>query len=67
MIVVIGLLIAFVLVLILARRNMRGCRWRQTGQKQADGQALYRCAACGAQLATSTGRPPAHCELERHL
>ncbi len=67
MIVVVGLLVAFILVLLFARRDMRGCRWRRRGPAQADGKVQWRCAACGAQLLTADGKPPLHCELERHL
>ncbi|QYX56660.1 hypothetical protein K1T73_16745 [Roseovarius sp. SCSIO 43702] len=54
MIIVAGLVIAFVLMLIFARRDMRYCRWR----KDRDA-GEWRCAYCGA---VSEGLdPPERC------
>ena len=63
MIVVIGVIIAFVLVLILSDRRTRHCRWRADRRQDQDGQSCYLCMACGAQVFTSTGKPPLDCAV----
>jgi hypothetical protein len=60
MVVVVGLIIAFVLVAIFARRGMRMCRWRMDKTQDRDGLRFFRCAACGAEDWTD-GAPPRHC------
>ncbi len=63
MLVVVGLVIAFIVVAIYARRNRgrRNCRWRE--QRSGDKGQLrkYRCAACGAEAFTATKGPPEKC------
>jgi hypothetical protein len=61
MIYAIGLLIAFVLVILLANRETRLCRWRARAGAEEPGAQLYRCAACGAEATTDTGKPPKLC------
>lgn len=61
MIVVIGLIIAFVLIVLFANRRTRLCRWRAVRSGDQDGQSLYRCAACGAEVFTSDGKVPSDC------
>lgn len=61
MIVIAGLILAFVLVLIFSKREMRGCRWRADRSESRDGRHRFRCAACGAVAFTTTGKPPLHC------
>ncbi|ARE83840.1 conserved hypothetical protein [Roseovarius sp. EC-HK134] len=63
MLVVAGLVIAFVLVLILSNRRTRSCRWRADRRQDRDGQSYYRCMACGAQVFTSNGKPPLDCAV----
>ncbi|TMM51895.1 hypothetical protein FDT80_12685 [Sulfitobacter sabulilitoris] len=62
--VVIGLIVAFVLVVIFSRRGTRACRWRadRTGDKGA--LRKYRCAACGAEAFTATDGPPRDCKAD---
>ena len=64
MVVVVGLIIAFVLIAVFARRGMRGCRWRMDRTQDRDGQRFYRCAACGAAELTD-GPPPRRCMAQR--
>jgi hypothetical protein len=61
--IVIGLLIAFVLVAVVARRNKatRKCRWREDRTGDRGALRKYRCAACGAEAFTSTPGPPKDC------
>ncbi|SLN22747.1 hypothetical protein PEL8287_00994 [Roseovarius litorisediminis] len=61
MIIIVGLIIAFVLVVLFSNRRTRYCRWRAQG-KSGDGMARnYKCMACGALSVTSDGNPPATC------
>jgi len=61
MIVIAGLLIAFVLILIFANRKTRHCRWREDRARDREGQRKYQCMTCGAVAFTSNGKPPLHC------
>lgn len=63
MLVVAGLIIAFVLVLILSNRRMRACRWRADRRQDREGHSYFRCMACGAQVFTTTGKPPLDCAV----
>jgi hypothetical protein len=60
-IVVIGLIVAFILIVIFANRRTRACRWREDRRGDLPGKRKFRCAACGAETFTETGRPPAIC------
>lgn len=60
MIVVIGLVVAFVLLLIFARPGTRACRWRMNRALDTDEGSYWRCAACGAEARTD-GPPPRDC------
>ncbi len=59
-----GLLIAFVLVLLLTNRKTRNCRWRANRRADRDGQAAYHCVTCGARALTSDGQAPRQCHAE---
>ena len=61
--IVIGLLLAFVLVVIYQRKHRatRLCRWRADHSGDQDALFKYTCAACGAQTYTQTKEPPKHC------
>ena len=61
MIYLIGIVLAFVLIAIFARPEMRGCRWRADRSRDHDGASFYRCAACGAEDFTVNGKPPKRC------
>jgi len=60
-IVVIGLILAFVLVLISSNRATRGCRWRAYRASGSDLRVRWHCVACGAEVFTSDGAVPKVC------
>ncbi|WP_299968305.1 hypothetical protein [uncultured Roseobacter sp.] len=64
--IVIGLLVAFVLVAIFARRNrgVRRCRWREDRAGNRGSLRKYRCAACGAEAFTAEKGTPRKCLAE---
>lgn len=62
MVIVAGLLIAFVLVLIFANRRTRFCRWREDRTRDSDAGRAYLCMACGAVDHTTDGKPPRDCK-----
>ena len=55
MIVALGLVIAFVLLLIFTNRKTRLCRWRET---RREGDSQWRCIYCGAETTGSRGKTP---------
>ncbi|MHA6326201.1 hypothetical protein [Roseivivax sp. CAU 1753] len=59
MLVPIGLIIAFIIVAIVARKGMRACRWRET--RDGQGQSDWVCVQCGATMQGPSGVPPKHC------
>jgi len=65
MVIVVGLIIAFVLVLVFTNRRTRHCRWRADRRQDREGQSCYHCMACGARVFTSTGKPPLACAMNR--
>jgi len=65
MIVVAGLLLAFVLVLVFSNPATRACRWREDRRGDRDGMKKFRCMACGAEGFTSTGKPPLDCRADQ--
>ncbi|TNF22145.1 MAG: hypothetical protein EP318_04640 [Rhodobacteraceae bacterium] len=62
MIVALGLLIAFVLVLIFSRPATRNCRWREYPR---GAESDWRCAFCGAATTGPRGRKPRTCHRDR--
>jgi hypothetical protein len=60
-IVVVGLIIAFVLVALCSNRATRGCRWREYRASGCDLRVRWQCAACGAEVFTSDGAAPKVC------
>ncbi len=62
MVIVVGLIVAFVLVLIFSDRRTRNCRWREDRTLEAGDARAYRCMACGALDHTTTGKPPKDCK-----
>ncbi len=62
--ILLGLLVAFVLVALYARRNRatRRCRWRADRSGDKGALRKYRCAACGAEAFSATGGPPRDCK-----
>jgi hypothetical protein len=63
MIVVIGLLVAFVLIILFSNPNTRKCRWREDRSGDRDGARCYKCRACGAKDFTTNGKPPLVCRV----
>lgn len=61
MIIIAGLILAFLLILIFSNRRTRHCRWREDRRGDRDGQRKYRCMACGAEAFTSDGKAPKLC------
>lgn len=61
MIVVVGLIVAFVLVLIFTNRETRNCRWREYRVSGSDTRRRWQCVACGAEVFTSDSTPPKIC------
>lgn len=62
--IALGLLIAFLIVALYARRRgtTRACRWRADRTGDRDGMHRYICAACGHEAFTKDGRPPRICK-----
>jgi hypothetical protein len=65
--IILGLVIAFIVVAIVARRNhgTRQCRWRADRSGNRGALCRYRCAFCGAATFTSDGKPPKVCHRDR--
>ena len=61
MLVVVGLIVAFILVIIYSNRATRACRWREYRAGGCDLRVRWRCAACGAEVFTSDGDAPKVC------
>jgi len=61
MIVVVGLIIAFALILIFSDRRTRNCRWRRDRRRDADGMHFHRCMTCGHEVWTEGEKPPKMC------
>ncbi len=61
MIVIAGLILAFVLIVLFSNRATRYCRWRADRLGDGPRGRCYRCAACGAVAFTDTGKPPDWC------
>jgi hypothetical protein len=64
MIIIAGLILAFVLMMLFGNRTTRQCKWRMDRAREQDGQSFYRCAACGEIRFTNDGRPPKLCATE---
>lgn len=65
MIVVAGLVLAFILILVFSNPSTRACRWRLDRQAGDEGGVLYRCMACGATVRQPTEVPPRICRKDR--
>lgn len=65
MFIPIGLIVAFILIAVFARREMRLCRWRMDRTQDRDGMQFYRCAACGAEVLVPQGKTPQDCRDPR--
>ncbi|MEC3861540.1 hypothetical protein VK792_09615 [Mesobacterium sp. TK19101] len=58
MIVVVGLIVAFVLLVLFTNRDTRLCRWREY---PGSGDSDWRCVHCGAHTTGPRGSPPQRC------
>jgi hypothetical protein len=58
MLVVVGLIIAFVLIAVFSNRDTRYCPWRE--RRGRDG-SQWACIHCGATVAGEQGKPPLRC------
>lgn len=69
MLVVVGLVVAFVLVAWVHWRRGPAvkCRWRADRRRDARGMAFWHCAFCGAETFTGGGKPPILCQKETSL
>lgn len=61
MIIVAGLILAFVLIVIFSNRATRACRWREYRLSGCDMRQRWRCVTCGAEVVTSDGIEPKLC------
>ena len=61
MIIVVGLALAFVLLLIFSNRQTRRCRWREDRTRDEVGTRFMYCLTCGAETFTKDGKPPKVC------
>jgi len=65
MIVIAGLILAFVLIAIFGNRRMRACRWRAYRPSGCDLRTRWRCVSCGAEVMTADDAAPARCHDPR--
>jgi len=61
MFVAIGLVAAFLLLVIFSDASTRNCRWREDRTRDTGGQRYYHCISCGHEAFTNTGKPPKIC------
>lgn len=64
MLIPVGLVVAFILILIFSNRRTRQCKWRADRRRDENGQSFYRCAVCGAEAFTSDGQAPKDCHAD---
>lgn len=66
MIFALGLVLAFVLMLVFAPRGAaRRCRWRADRSRDAEGRRYWRCSYCGAETLAEGDTPPTACHAPR--
>ena len=58
MIVALGLIVAFLLMLVFSNRKTRACRWREYPKGTT---SHWTCINCGAETEGQRGKPPAMC------
>ncbi|SMX47306.1 hypothetical protein [Maliponia aquimaris] len=58
MLVVVGLILAFVLIAVFSNRATRHCRWRERRHGDA---SSWTCIHCGARVEGKPGEPPRTC------
>ena len=58
MLVVLGLIIAFVLIAVFSNRATRQCRWREYRHENG---SRWTCVQCGATVEGTRGETPTEC------
>ena len=58
MIIIIGLIAAFLLILVFSNRGTRLCRWREDRRGE---KTTYHCIYCGATVTGPSGQTPEVC------
>ncbi len=58
MIIIIGLVAAFLLILVFSNRRTRLCRWRED---RRGAETTYHCIYCGATVTGPSGQTPKVC------
>lgn len=58
MLVIVGLILAFVLIAVFSNRATRACRWRE---RRHSGGSQWTCIQCGARVEGRQGDPPRTC------
>jgi len=58
MLVVVGLIIAFVMIAVFSNRATRACRWREY---PGEDDSRWTCVHCGAETRGPRGAPPRRC------
>ncbi len=61
MLIPLGLVLAFVLIVLLRSNRSRECRWREDRSAASGREKHFVCVACGAKAVTRTGGQPDHC------
>ncbi len=64
--IVVGLIVAFVIVALVARsrKTTRHCRWRADRSGDKGNLRKYICSACGAEAFTASSGPPETCKAK---
>ena len=58
MLVVVGLIVAFILIAVFSNRATRQCRWRE---RRSGETSQWTCIQCGASVEGKPGEPPRTC------
>ncbi|KUF12646.1 hypothetical protein [Pseudoponticoccus marisrubri] len=58
MLVIVGLVVAFILIAVFSNRATRNCRWREYPQGD---QSRWTCIHCGAETRGPRGKTPQRC------
>lgn len=64
MIIILGLLVAFIAIILLRPWARRQCRWREDRSWRGDG-VRHVCVACGAETVLPDGQRPRDCRAPR--
>ena len=58
-------IVILILLVIYARPETRGCRWRADRGRDTEGRHFFHCVACGATALQAEDRPPGECLAPR--